>query len=311
MELSNILNTGRRIAKFGLYAPISNIVCNYFGKYLSEDIKERIHTKRNIIIQKYLKPFVDTVNGMSFPKAEHKNCDTIWVCWFQGEEAMPEIARLCLSSIRQNASGHPVVLLTSENYKEFVDIPQIVIDRYNRGELKQAHFADILRINLLAQRGGLWLDATMIVTSPLKDEIFSIPFYSIKAPKQGHFVSRCRWAVFMLASNGNNLMDKVSKAFELYLTKTSVFADYFMFDHFMDMFYESDAEIKQVIDTIPMNNPNVHWLGGKLTDEYDESEFKEVVKDTSIFKLSTRAYSVGQLNASDSSYYAYLKRRYL
>jgi len=311
-DFSNIRNTFRKIRRFGLYAPISNIVLNYFGKYIPDSMKRKMYDKRNRIIQSHLAPVIDKIecgNGVADSQPYEPN---IWVCWFQGEAAMPDLTKICLSSIRRNANGHKVVLLTSENYKDYVTIHPTIVSRYENGELKQAHFADILRMNLLAQRGGLWMDATMLVTKPISDEIFSYPFYSVKTANEGYFVSQCRWAVFMLACKpGNIILTKVSKAFERYLLATDVFADYFMFDHFIDLLYKTDAEVKEMIDNIPYNNPCVHRLGGKLCDKYDPQQYESMTCETSFFKLNNRAYSVDELNEIPDSFYAHFRDLYL
>lgn len=42
----------------------------------------------------------------------------IWVCWWQGEEQMPDIVKACYHSIQKHACTHPVILITSENYQK-------------------------------------------------------------------------------------------------------------------------------------------------------------------------------------------------
>lgn len=312
IDFSNIRNTINKIRRFGFYAPLSNIILNYFGKFIPGNIKTRMYDKRNRIIQSYLAPILDTIGDEGESAVDCSNELNIWVCWFQGEEAMPELTKVCLSSIRRNAGGHKVILLTSKNYKEYVKIHPAIISRYDKGELTQAHFADIIRMNLLAQQGGLWLDATMLVTKPIPDEIFNYQFYSIKTENSGYFVSQCRWAVFMLACKpGNVILTKVSKAFERYLLTTDVFADYFMFDHFIDLLYKSNNEVKTMIDAVPYNNPDVHWLGGKLCDRFDAGKLMALSSRTTLFKLSNRAYSIDELNKHDDTYYSHIKKMYL
>lgn len=312
ISYSNIRRTFQKIAKFGLYAPLSNIVLNYWGKYFNDRQKSKIYEKRNRIIQNHLKKVVDKVNHIDFKFQGESNDDMkIWVCWFQGEDEMPELVRICLSSIHRNANGHKVVLLTFSNYSDYVKLPPVIIERYHRGELQQAHFADLLRMNILSQRGGMWLDATMLVTKHIPDKYFSSPFFSIKTKNEGFFVSQCRWAVFALACQpGNILMTKVAKAFELYLSETCIFADYFMFDHFIDMLYNSDDEIKRLIDDVSLNNPQVHWLGAHIASEFDSAEFSKIEEDTTMFKLSNRAYSLDELN-KEGTYYSHFKEMYL
>lgn len=53
----------------------------------------------------------------------------IWVMWWQGESGMPEIVKMCYNSIKANAGSHPVVLITRENYKDYVKLPEFIEEK--------------------------------------------------------------------------------------------------------------------------------------------------------------------------------------
>lgn len=97
----------------------------------------------------------------------------IWVCWWQGEAQMPDICKQCLCSVRHNAAAHPVIVIDLDNYAQYVDMPQAVVDKHKSGLIDYTHFADILRCMLLARHGGIWIDATVFVTRPLDSFIAS------------------------------------------------------------------------------------------------------------------------------------------
>ena len=248
--------------------------------------------------------------GMARPRVRKPGA--VWVCWLQGEEKMPEMVRLCYKSILANANGHEVVLLTGENYRDYVVMPHIAMRRYREGTLSHAHFADIIRMNLLAQQGGLWLDATMLLTAPLDERIFDSPFFSVKTAPKGYFVSECRWAVFMLACGREcGIMGRVAKAFENYLNDNEILIDYFLFDHFIDILYRTDSDVRSIIDAIPFNNPAIHGLRMILADDYDERKMEDLTAETGMFKLNTRTYSLQQLDANPKSFYNIIKKKYL
>lgn len=79
----------------------------------------------------------------------------IWVCWWQGEAQMPDICKQCLCSVRHNAAAHPVIVIDLDNYAQYVDMPQAVVDKHKSGLIDYTHFADILRCMLLARHGGI------------------------------------------------------------------------------------------------------------------------------------------------------------
>lgn len=91
-------------------------------------------------------------------------------CFFGwlGEENAPEIVRYCIKSIRCNAGSHPVNIVTEENYLQFTDIPKYVIEKMQVEKITLTHFSDILRMNLIANNGGLWLDATIFCSQKME-----------------------------------------------------------------------------------------------------------------------------------------------
>lgn len=303
INANNIKNFFRKVTKFGLYIPLSNVILTYGQGRLPKSFLNNISTKRNNKIQKRLTSIINSVNSAEYtvdkPNREVK--EAIWVCWFQGEAAMPTIVRKCYQSIKDHAGNHPVVLITLDNFKEYVNIPEVIMKKYESGKLKQAHFADILRVNLLAQQGGLWLDATMLMKESIDESIFNRPFWSVKTEKTGLYVSQCRWAVFAMAAQPEiNLFNKLALCFEQYIKKTDLLVDYFMFDQFIDMLYKSDPEIRKAIDAVPYNNPQIHGLDSHLEDRYDAAKLKQLNSDTGIFKLSWKNHDSDKLEDPDS-----------
>lgn len=309
MKMANVRNFMRKTFKFGLFIPLSNLILTYGSRYLPSRLLRRMADKRTIKIQRII---VDVVGfgAINAPVSTDDFCrnDVIWFCWMQGEEALPPVPKLCLASLIKHSGGRKVVFLDKNNYGKYVSIPQWIIDMYRSGKIKQAHFADIMRVMLLSQKGGLWIDATLLVTKDLPAEIFDMPFFSIKTDEFGYFVSRCRWSVFCLAGWRNSILfKKVARLFEAYLSKTCTFVDYFMFDHFIDILYKNDSSIRQMIDAVPMNNANVHDLNRLLCDDFDARRYDELTADgTYMFKLSWKTYTEEQLRSNPRSYYNYL-----
>lgn len=309
MKMANVRNFMRKTFKFGLFIPLSNLILTYGGRYLPSGVLRRVSDRRTIKIQRKIIDVAgfDAINA-PLPTDDVCRNEVIWFCWMQGEEALPPVSRLCLASLRKHSGGREVVFLDKNNYGKYVSVPQEIISMYGAGKIKQAHFADIMRVMLLSQQGGLWIDATLLVTKDLPPEIFDMPFFSIKTNEFGYFVSRCRWSVFCLAGWKNNvLFKKVARLFETYLSKTSTFVDYFMFDNFIDILYKNDKLVRQMIDAVPKNNAKVHDLNRLLCDDFDARRYDELTADgTYMFKLSWKTYTEQQLRSNPRSYYNYL-----
>lgn len=309
--MNNAVNSLRKVFKFGIIIPATNLILTYGYKYISVEKRRKICDYRTKKIQKRLIPIIDSIlqKRASIDLGNRPSNPTIWVCWLQGEDKMPIIPKICLNSIRANANGRNVIVLTADNYSEYVTIPKHIVEAYNSGKLKHAHFADIIRMNILAQRGGLWLDATMLVTRPIPDEIFDYPFFSIKTKEEGAYVSKCRWAVFCLGAwEKNALLSIVSEAFSEYLKKTNIFIDYFMFDQFIDILYQKESAVREWIDSIPMNNEQTHKMS--ISKKFGKDEWELLTSETYLFKLSWKGNDLQQLESDKSNVYNYIKGLY-
>lgn len=308
-RISALVELARKTIKFGPYITLGNVVLTHGRNILPENVIKMLARSRNEKIQKRLLPLVKNTikeysnQGISYSKDWN---NTIWICWLQGEENMPPIISLCLHNIRRYANGHEVKVITQANFAEYVEIDPVILKKYDEGIIKNCHFADILRICLLAQKGGLWMDATLLCTSPIDSAFFEKDFYTIKLVPYGNFVSQCRWSVYCLsAKSGNKLFVLLEKLFSVYLEENDYFIDYFLFDQFIDMLYNNDPEIKSMIDNVEQSNLGIQNLNPILLKSYDRTIWENLTCDTSIFKLSWKSYSERQIKeAGDNTYYS-------
>ena len=246
-----------------------------------EEIKRYIKLNFASILNKYK----DAV----FPESQSFDNRKIWVCWLQGEANMPDIVRTCYNSVKANADGREVVLITSDNVEKYISIPKFIKDKVNNGKMSRTHLADYIRISLLKNYGGLWIDATVLVTDKINIDC-KLPFFSIKQkPDSIHFVSQYRWAVWILGCSpqiGKILFDCLENLFKAYLKKYSLFIDFFLFDYFLAVMYDEIPLVKQLVDNCPYNNPNAYELGNLLNKEFNEDAFVQLKENNTFHKLS-------------------------
>lgn len=246
-----------------------------------EEIKRYIKINFSSVLNKYK----DAV----YPESQSFDNRMIWVCWLQGEANMPDIVRACYKSVRANADGREVVLITNENVEKYISIPKFIKDKVNNGKMSRTHFADYIRISLLKNYGGLWIDATVLVTDKINIDC-KLPFFSIKQkPDSIHFVSQYRWAVWILGCSpqiGKILFDCLENLFKAYLNKHSLFIDFFLFDYFLAVMYDEIPLVKQLVDNCPYNNPNAYDLGDLLNKEFNEDAFLQLKNNNTFHKLS-------------------------
>jgi hypothetical protein len=307
LKLATFKELFHKILRFGPLISFGNIIVTYGNKLLPRKVVKAVANNRNKAIQKYLSTFVNDSlqNYCSAPKISYdKTTAPIWTCWLQGEECMPDIVRVCVESIKKYSGHHPVIVVSLNNYTKYVNIAPHIVEKYSRGFIKHCHFTDILRINLLAQQGGLWMDATMFCTKPIDGRFFNSEFHTIKLQPFGNFVSQCRWAVYCLSTRpGNKLFVLLQGLFEQYLEKECYFVDYFMFDQFIAMLYEQDSDIRKMIDDVPFTNQDIMKLTRILNEKFDDDIWRKLTDSTAIFKLS---WKVDITHSDNATYYSHL-----
>lgn len=213
--------------------------------------------------------------------------DLIWVCWFQGEEQMPKTIRFCFESIKKYSGGRKVMLITSQNYVHYMSLPNHVKEKVDKGIISLTHFSDIIRCNLLADYGGIYIDAGLLLTTDL--EIPKLQFYSIKHHKtenKDSYVSEYRWvAGFMAGSRGNLLHSFMRDFFNAYHGREDVLIDYFLVDYVIALAYNNFPEVKKMIDAVPYNNEECYYIQNHLFEPLNKEELNRVLGNTSIFRI--------------------------
>lgn len=278
---------------------------------------EIFDSKKIYFIEKWLTKKYDYLIPESFNEFNtcdddiNKNDEAIWVFWYQGEESMPEIVKLCYKSICINSNGHPVYLLTKDNIINYINIPDYIWKLVESGSMTYTHLSDILRINLLYKYGGLWMDSTLFVTAPIVTDRFGSLFYSIKnKPHVKGTISNYRWASFFLYARKGSLAFKVFRdLFYIYTKENSTMIDYFLIDYFFDLLYKKNEVFRKEVDSIPCTNPELHFLIGELNNPYNSDIFKKYLSETSVFKFNYRHKLIIQTNKQ--TLYSYLTKTYL
>lgn len=89
---------------------------------------------------------------------------TIWIMWLQGLDKAPYIVRKCYASWKELNPNWNIVFLDENNVSDYVDL-QTILTKSNNMQIQA--MADLIRLNLLAKYGGVWVDATCFCRVPL------------------------------------------------------------------------------------------------------------------------------------------------
>lgn len=182
----------------------------------------------------------------------------VWTCWLQGFDHAPAMVQVCQESMRRYITGREIIQLTYENYKDYVTLPEHIVRKYERGQIPPALFADLLRLEVLIQYGGTWMDATMLCTEPgllAKDswlqEIMDCDLFMFQALRKGdpRFYGISNW--FITARPGSRPLMVLRDVLTEYWRNNCVTLDYYMFH---DFFFTIAKLYPEEIAAMPRRN---------------------------------------------------------
>ena len=170
----------------------------------------------------------------------------IWFCWYQGENAMPEIVKACLRSIRKYAGSHPLVVLDYENMDSYVHFPKHIEEKLKTQKFNLIYLSDFLRNYLLSEYGGIWLDTTIYALNPIS--LTSMSFWTVKRRcYDKKYVSKDRWTGFAMAGvKGNPLNSFVRDVLAEYHKRYPILIDHFLIDYTIALGYEEILCIREM-----------------------------------------------------------------
>ena len=222
----------------------------------------------------------------------------IWVFWGQGEENMPPLVRACYRQLTHYNEN--VVLVTNNNINKYIELPGIIFEKVHHGKISWAHFSDIVRNTLLAKYGGLWLDATVWVSGEIPfNKISQLDFFSANGKVLISSRSTKFWTSFnynwstwcMWNRKANNVLYSfVSEMLIAVAEREKQWPDYVIQDYFMYYAYKNTPGVKEMLEqseTIPCNNRNE--LANIMNNEFNTIQYKKLIKENFVFKLSFRA----------------------
>ena len=113
---------------------------------------------------KYLPLMLERKAYYEGQELEHRHSNIVWFSWLQGMEQAPPIVKACYRSLKENLTDREIKVIDDKNWREYVDMPDHIIRRWENKQMPPAHFSDFLRLQLLTRYGGTWIDSTVLCT---------------------------------------------------------------------------------------------------------------------------------------------------
>lgn len=264
--------------------------------------RERCYRK----LKRKYKKILTIDKSITIDKNKEEKSNKIWICWFQGIENAPELVKVCYNSVVKNYNDKEIIVLTEENYKQYVDIPEYILKKWEKGYITFAHFSDILRIELLSKYGGLWLDSTIFTTKRSElvfNENIELFVYKQVDLDRKNPLSIVASSWLMYSNKNNNIINLTKKLLHEYWKNYNHIINY----NLIHLFFTLSTEVyKDEWNKVPtFNNISPHILQFELNDDFEEVRFNQIRGMSDFHKLNWRIKSENK-----NSYYNYIVDNY-
>jgi len=236
-------------------------------------------------IQLFINNFPENITNLNIPF--WGGTIVSWTCWWQGIEQAPELVKACIESQRRNLpEGVHQIIITKDNYQEYIALPDYIIEKLNKGYITLTTLSDIIRATLLYRYGGFWMDSTLLVLQPLDKDILNYPIYTRNLPET-QYCTNVMWSGwFIYAQAGNKLFQFLSGAFYFYYSIYDNIKYYLTVDYIIAIACNMFSEVEKELEAIPYNNEYALELCKHLTENIDEKTYLDYVSKSSIQKLT-------------------------
>lgn len=284
-------------------------IMNRNGFKEPESVKKRLVKKHKIMLDFLEKKYKDFWHSYKFttvlPDCEENLRNKIWVCWWQGIENAPEIVKVCVNSIKRFSGEYEVLCITEENYKQYVKFPSWIEDKYKNKIFSRTHFSDLLRMNILATYGGIWIDSTFFCKGPCFESYMKLPLWSIKRPDYLHCsIASGYFAGYSLGCNYQNrwIFKIIRDILFHYWKDNEKLVDYLLVDYAVVLAQQHYKDLAEAFKQIQPNNPYCDELYKVLGQPYDENTWQHISKDTALYKLTWKQSFEKEINGKKSFY---------
>ncbi len=238
-------------------------------------------------MRKKYKGFIEYYKKNNPDDLEHIKSNKVWFCWLQGIENAPGIVKACYSSLKKNLKrNREIILITNENYKDYVLFPEEIQRKIDSGIIKGAHMSDLLRLGLLIKYGGTWIDSTVLCTgSNYPEYLFDsglFVYQSLKPGLDGHCTCISNW--FITAYTNNRILLLTQALLYKYWRENDYLVNYFIFHNMFQLAIETYPDDWEKV--VPVSNSTPHILLLRLYKQYDKDIWNAVKQMTCFHKLT-------------------------
>lgn len=246
------------------------------------------------------KAYYDSISNMKRARS-----NKVFVSWLQGFEGAPDLVKACVESMKRCLTDREIILLSLDNFHEYAELPNDIVEKFKEGKIPPASFSDLLRLELLIKYGGTWMDATILCTEGgYPQEIMDCDLFIYQTIVNGdnrlHGISN--W--FITSCSNNKLLMVLRDTLIRYWRDYDCTIDYYIFHHFFcsiaRLYPDEIAAMPRKNRLLPLQ------LMKRMGDRYDSNWMKELKSRTCFHKLNYRLSSK-VFNDTENFYHAIIE----
>ena len=250
-----------------------------------------------------------------------KNCDDtmikknlgkspIWFMWLQGIDEAPELVKNNYDILSKICGANDIKLVSLKNLDQYIELPEFIIEKWNKGIISNTHLSDLIRLELLNRYGGIWIDSTVMPTcDKIPDYLTESDFFVPQILKPGRDGKAIYISSWLMAGKKNNVVirNTLDILYE-YWKNNDFLMDYFLVHHFLELMIKNEYDDKAIT---PIDNGQMHSVLISITkknmdvestvNQMKFSDFQKLSNKTTRVQnnrlLGLQKFRLGELNA--------------
>ena len=236
------------------------------------------------------------------PKKTFNNEKIIWQFWGQGWdfEKLPDVVKISYKSVEKYKKDYEIIHLDMNNINDYLEIPAYILKKVENKKMGFAHFTDIIRLALLYNYGGVWIDATILLTDYLPQEYFEMDYFMFQ--RDDNLENKKDWEDYddfyfswnnemkvrvlnsiIFAKKNNEIIKTLLDMLLIFWEHNDLVPNYFFFQVLYTELIENYYKKKQckiVSDTL------THELIRVWFDKFSQEKLDEITKRNNVHKLT-------------------------
>ena len=239
-------------------------------------------------------------NRTTWQKTEKKK--VIWTCWLQGIEKAPLLVQKCIASMQRYApDGYEVVVIDANNLSEYIKLPEFITHKHKKGIIPHAHYSDIIRLMLLKEFGGIWIDSTILLTDRLPDYITDADLFLYHSDGRG----RVEMINPLIASCPHHpLLSDILTLLLEYWQKENRLVSYVIMPLFCSLAIDKSSLNRQLWEQVPsVSSATIIYMLKQLSKPYNSTCYDIITSLSHIHKLTYKFKEFGIDITKKSTFY--------